>query len=253
MKISPWRNVATTVKVGSSSSVRRAGGRRHDAHDHERRDQRDQEADPGVPRRPARRQRPRAAPAARAEAASDRLRLAPRPVRVGREAPEASGSASTPAGGSPSRCSSTPRTPAAAAPSMSLSTLSPTWSASAGSTPAIASARSNTRGLRLRRAHLGGGDHAVHQLHDARRAEPVRQRAVPVAGDHERHAALAQLAERRQRRPGRGGTRARRASPGARWRGRARAGRAPCRISSAQRSRSRSSRSGSDPSRWWSR
>src|SRR6185312_3232247 len=44
-----------------------------------------------------------------------------------------------------------------------------------------------------------GRDHAVHQLEDSRGPQPVRQRAVPVARDHHRQAALPQLAERGNR------------------------------------------------------
>ncbi len=118
------------------------------------------------------------------------------------------------------------RMPAARAPSTSLSSESPTCSASRGLGARQLERRANDAPPGLRRAHLGGGHHAVHQSTAPRRREPVRQRAVPVARDHQPSPAPRSSRSA----PGTSGKARNSSAPSiarAPSRGRARAGRAP--------------------------
>ncbi len=81
---------------------------------------------------------------------------------------------------------------AARAPSTSPSASSPTCSMRCGRAPSSSPARSKMRGVRLRRARLGGGHDRVDQRRQAEPREHVVQRHVPVRDDADREARGAQ-------------------------------------------------------------
>ena len=198
MKITPWRKVATIVKVGFDVVGAGAERRRDDAHDDERQDQRHEEADARVPRRPAR-SAPSGSSGRSGGGGVGSMVTYSTAVRVGRRSSAKRANGLHPCRRRRPRAAREPRGPRPRGrPPRRCRPSRPRAAPPPARTPAIASARSKTRAVGFGAPDLGRGDHAVHQLDDARRAEPVRQRAVPVAGDHDGQAALAQLAERRQ-------------------------------------------------------